>query len=326
MMKPRKKKNLRGINLNLIPVLSELLQCRNVTHAARRVNLTQSAVSSSLKRLREIFDDDLLVMHGRDMVLTEKAQKLLPALQNVLESVHNLMGDKEFDPATSERQFRIMTADYVSAMLITDLAPVLAEAAPKISLSVTTAIGATVSDMQIGFVDLLIAPEKMNSWEAFKLGLPDSEFQYEVYLKDHLVAIESASATTPGENASLDEYLARPHASFQLSPSQPASIEHDTLLRLGLLQNDRYLVPYFTLLPNLVCSMRNGVAVVPASLAAHYRKILPIRTFRPPIEFPPHNLALVWTKNRARDPALTWLRNTLLGAARRVAERVTDLM
>lgn len=312
------KRNLRSVNLNLLPVLAELLRCRNVTYAANRLCLTQSAVSSSLKRLRDLFDDELLVMRGREMVLTEKAVKLMPAVEHLIESAGDLVNVEKFNPSTSIHRFRIVTADYVSAIMIGELGRVLSDLAPGISLHVSQGTGTTAKEIQMGFVDLLIAPRDLIGSEIVNPDNVDSEFQCEVCLEDSLIAIESAKNPARSEPVTLDEYLRRPHATFNLYHSAPTSVEQETLTALGLQQNDKFIVPYFTLLPELVSSIQDAIAVIPASLARHYAKTIPIRTFTPPIDFPPHNLVMIWARHRERSPELTWLRNVIHQAARAV--------
>lgn len=312
------KRKLRHINLNLIPVLAELLYCKNVTHAASKLHLTQSAVSASLKRLREIFDDDLLVMRGREMVLTDKAAKLIPVLENLLNSVESVFNEQSFDPATSTRRFRIVTADYVSSLLIPDIGPGLCEAAPGVSLHLSQGTGETAREIQMGFVDMLIAPEYLNPCELFENNNRESDFRHEIFYRDRLVAIESSANPPRTTPISLEEYLRRPHCSFQLYHETHASVEQSTLADLNLVQNDKYIVPYFTLLPNLVASIKDSIAVIPASLAQTYVGQLPIRAFRPPIDFPEHNLILVWARSLDRDPAIGWLRELIRKAGRRL--------
>ncbi|MBV2205682.1 MAG: LysR family transcriptional regulator [Pseudomonas sp.] len=321
-MNPRQLRRLRSVNLNLIPVLAELLDCRNVTHAAARLHLTQSAVSASLKRLREIFDDELLVMSGREMVLTEKAMQLVPAIEQLLASIDTLVEEKRFDPATSVYRFRVVTADYVSAIFVGKIGKVLADVAPGISMHVSLGTGSTAKEIQMGQVDMLVAPERLVRNEIFNLDRPDSGFQWESCLQDCLVGIESAANPVRSEPISLEEYLSRPHVSFSLYHNMAASVEQDTLAELGLTQNDRFIVPYFTLLPSLVTSISDSISVVPASLACQYAKIFPIRTFRPPVDFPTHNLVMVWGCHRSNAPELVWLRELIRQAAQQV---ITDL-
>ncbi len=312
-------RNLRSVNLNLLPILEALLECKNVTRAAAKVNLTQSAVSASLKRLREMFHDDLLVMQGREMVLTEKAEMLIPVVRQALDAVSQIVNEQEFDAATTARRFSILTADYISAIIVAQLGGIIETQAPGISLSISQGKGETTREIQMGFFDLLIAPQSLQELSAFQLDNPNSDFQYQICLRDHLVAIESADNTGDSSNLSLEEYLARPHATFQLHPDHPSSIENDTLTKLGLSQNEKFIVPYFTLLPQFVCSMKDAVAVVPASLAHHYARFFPIRWFKPPIEFPEHNLVMIWARTRDREPDLCWLRNALMECASSVS-------
>ena len=70
-------------------------------------------------------------------------------------------------------------------------------------------------------------------------------------------------------------------------------------------------VPYFTLLPSLVATVKDAISVIPASFAQTYAKLMPIRMFRPPINLPEHNLIMVWARNQDKDPALCWLRETI---------------
>jgi LysR family nod box-dependent transcriptional activator len=318
LMSAASKRKLRHINLNLIPVLAELLYCKNVTHAASKLHLTQSAVSASLKRLREIFDDELLVMRGREMVLTDKAEKLIPVLEQLLNSVESVFNEQLFDPATSTRRFRIVTADYVSALLISDIGHSLVATAPGVSLHVSQGTGETAKEIQMGFVDMLIAPEYLNPPDPLENSHRESDFRHEIFFRDQLVAIESSANPPRNEPISLADYLKRPHCSFHLYHDTHESVEQATLADLNLVQNDKFIVPYFTLLPRLVTTVKDAIAVIPASLARTYAEQLPIRMFRPPIDFPEHNLIMVWARSLDRDPAICWLRDTIRLAGQHV--------
>lgn len=304
-------KNVRGVNLNLIPVLAELLRCRSVTHAASRLCLTQSAVSASLKRLREIFGDELLVMHGREMVLTEKASRLVPEIESVLLSISALVKEERFDPRTSAHRFRIVTADYISAVLLNAVSRRLSVEAPGISLHVSMGGNSVCKEIQMGVVDLLIAPESLVDEEFPTLNRTDSDFYCEVCMKDRLVAIESAHNPVRSEPITLEEYLSRPHASFSRSHSMSASVEHATLAEKGLAQNDQFIVPNFTMLPLLVTDMKNAISVVPESLAIQFSRLFPIRIFNPPVDFPPHNLVMIWGRSRENRPEHVWFREMI---------------
>ncbi len=98
---------LARIDLNLLVCLHVLLEECSVTHAARRLNLSQSAVSKSLTRLREQFDDPLFTRTAHGMAPTPRAQALLPLLDHLLREVEQLTAPAEFVPETSERHFKM---------------------------------------------------------------------------------------------------------------------------------------------------------------------------------------------------------------------------
>src|SRR5262245_16213581 len=110
--------NIERIDLNLLVYLDVLLRERNVTRAASYLNITQPAMSNGLRRLRELFDDPLLVRTSEGMTPTERALELQPVVRGVLASVEReVQPRKPFDPAESTRLFRIMASDYAESTL-----------------------------------------------------------------------------------------------------------------------------------------------------------------------------------------------------------------
>ena len=106
------------LDLNLLVALDHLLHLRSVSGAAARMNMTQSAMSNALLRLRDYFDDDLMVKIGRRMELTPRAETLKDAVRDVLVRVEwTIATTSEFDPAQSDRQFNILVSDYTLATL-----------------------------------------------------------------------------------------------------------------------------------------------------------------------------------------------------------------
>ena len=110
---------LSGLDLNLLLTLDLLLEIRNVTATAERVGVTQSAVSHRLSRLREFFDDPLLVAAGDDYVLSSKAEALRTPLRAALEELRTaLLPSREFDPAEAERTFVIGASDLAEVTML----------------------------------------------------------------------------------------------------------------------------------------------------------------------------------------------------------------
>ena len=303
----KKHIQVRNVNLNLFPILLKLLKHRNVTQAASELCLSQSAVSGSLKRLREIFDDELLVMQGRDLVLTEKAKILLPQLEQHHACAEALLGGSSFNPQSMKMRFRISTADWVSFLLIPMLSHRLRECAPQVSVQFVQGDRTDAKEMRQGVADLMIGPDRISDWAGLNLFNDDSDYVFEHCYQDHLIGIQSAAHPVPGIEQDQIIYLQHPHVTFNFGVRLHASVERDTLNELGLIQNDQFLVSEFGTLPYLVAST-GAVSVIPASLADQMTGILPLRTFQPPLEFSPIKLIMVWPKVRDSDEKLNWFR------------------
>ena len=129
--------HFQKLDLNLLVALDALIEERSVSRAADRLNLSQSAMSSALSRLREYFGDELLVPVGRRMEPTALALNLAPAIREILQRIRvTIQARPSFDPATAERRFRVMTSDYLVEVLLADVLRELADTAPGIQMQI----------------------------------------------------------------------------------------------------------------------------------------------------------------------------------------------
>ena len=117
-----KTMNIAKIDLNLLIYLDVLLREKNVTRSASQLNITQPAMSNGLKRLRNLFNDPILVRTSDGMVPTERARALAPVIRKILlELEEALQGEEEFNEKHSQRVFRIMASDYAASTLLPSL-------------------------------------------------------------------------------------------------------------------------------------------------------------------------------------------------------------
>lgn len=310
-----KSNQLRNVNLNLLPILYTLLKHRNVTIAAKELHLTQSTVSGSLKRLREVFGNELLVFNGRELLLTEKAKALLPQLEQFQMAGESLLGTLEFDPGEITGRFRIASADWLSFLLIPPLHERLNAGAPKASVQFVHGDQNSGEDMRQGMIDMVIAPERASDWSGLNLFNEDSDHQYESLFTDQMVGIESTRHAPSRAGFGRDAYLQHTHISFNLGSRVNASIERDTLAGTGLAQNDQFLIPEFTTIPYMVAAT-GCIAAIPLSLARPFQDMLPIRIFEPPVAFPPLKIIMAWTKASDRDASQCWFRQQVRESVR----------
>lgn len=148
------------LDLNLLVALDTLLEERSVSRAADRLNLSQSALSSSLSRLREYFGDHLLIPAGRRMEPTALGLSLESPVRDILQRVRAAIETRPtFDPATAQRRFRIITSDYLIEVLLADVVRELARIAPGIQLQILPSNEISFALFLRGDVDLVIAPD-----------------------------------------------------------------------------------------------------------------------------------------------------------------------
>src|SRR3978361_463301 len=125
-----------NLDLNLLRVLDVMLEERSVTRTGARLGLTQSAVSHALSRLRHMLNDELFVRGPGGMAPTPRALEMGPQVHAALNQLQAAVAPSDFDPATSERRFAVVTGAYASAILAPPLAGRLAEVAPHVELMI----------------------------------------------------------------------------------------------------------------------------------------------------------------------------------------------
>lgn len=147
---------LRGIDLNLLPVLRALLQTRSVHKAADALGMSQPAVSHALKRLRFLIRDPLLLRVGQSMRLTTRAEELHAIVNRACSTIEQILVEERFDPAVAERGFTIVAADYTSLLIARELLPILRQAAPGVHVDFIEARTDASELLRAGKIDLMV--------------------------------------------------------------------------------------------------------------------------------------------------------------------------
>ncbi|WP_374413512.1 LysR family transcriptional regulator [Novosphingobium colocasiae] len=294
-------RSLRAVNLNLLPILRELIRHRSVTLAAEHLNLTQSGVSEALRRLRAQFDDELLVKVGRKMVPTAVALALAPRLEDILGATEDLLKPARFDPADNEREIVIATGDTVSLALAQGLIDRLARHAPRTTVHFVTVDAVTRSDLDEGKIDFLIIPRRIVPNTVFdEEGLD----RFTVYWEDWVcIARKDHPRITGALTLELLDEL----------PSIACRLDNQSYLHGALPGRrgpDQIQVSQFTLLPMMVAGS-DAVAMVQRHVANWFAAFLPIALHELPIPFPQLEVCAFWSSFHRNDPIHAWLRAEL---------------
>ena len=303
-------RRLRTTNLNLLPILRAVLKHRNLTRAAEELNITQSGVSNSLKQLRAHFGDELLLRDGKGMRLTEKGKQLIEPLERALAEVSRVLANPPFDPASSNRHFRVATADYVIAITAPEMAASMGRDAPRITVQMLTARAKSLQELKDGEIDMVIGPRQVIDAVIFDDPELARDLSIEPLLREPFVCLGREDDEAFARGLTAEEYLARPHASFQLDLVTHASLEHAYLIEHQTPQFNRILTSDFTVLPFVVANS-DCIALTPRSLARLMASNLPLRIAPSPLPFPDLDMVMVWLRRRQAEAELGWLRGLL---------------
>jgi DNA-binding transcriptional LysR family regulator len=289
--------NFRNTNLNLLPVLRELLRHRNVTHAARALNLSQPATSEALARLRHLLHDDILIPSGRTFIPSALAARILPRLEVVLGELEALIMPSEFDPSLSHGAIKIAASDNNLYLFGGSLTRKVLDAAPNMNVEFSGLSTKIADELRTGELDLVVSPQLLE-------GLSNTPL-----FEDDLVCVLDADSA--GVKLSPQDFIERRVVIF----SSPGSVSHtlvETLLRqAGIVEYNAIRVPSFLLVPPMVESTRN-IAVMGRRLASRLSKTARICSLPPPVDFPKVRFIMSWSPAKEHDPGHIWLRELML--------------
>ncbi|MBB3219562.1 LysR family transcriptional regulator [Pseudoduganella umbonata] len=293
------------LDLNLLVALDALLSEKSITRAAGRLNLSQSATSGVLARLREYFKDELLVPVGRTLILTPLATSLCDPVRKVLLQIQATIDIRpEFDPQTASRAFRILASDYISTVLLGDLGQRFASDAPNITLDVLPTTSSPIDLLERAEVDLIVLPRKFIA----------ETHPVQVLFEETYTCIAWTGNTQVGETLTLDQYMALGHVSSRFGAAV-TSFEEWFLKISGYDRRIEVTTTNFTSIPHFVIGT-NRIATMHTRLARTLARYYPIRLLPPPLDIPALEMCMQWNHFLDRDPSHIWLRSVLADIAR----------
>lgn len=298
---------LDNFDLNLLLALNILLEEGSVTRAAQRMNLTQSAMSAALGRLRQALNDELLVPHGRKMLMTAHARALAPQVAETIQQLRTLVsGATGFDPATSLRRFEIAASDYITTVLIAPLLPRLREEAPGIQLNLSLPTPASQAELADGKLDFLLTPEQFLH----------ADHPRELLFEERHVVIGWDRNPVLRSDLTEEAYYACGHVAVRIAGA-PSFIErHMNDLRER--QRIAIVAPSFSQVPWLLPGTSH-LALMHERLARVFAPLLPLRIVPPPFELPAMREMIQFHGARAQDAGLQWLLGKFKAAAQEAA-------
>lgn len=295
--------DLRRLDLNLLVVLEAIHAEGNLTRAARRLNLSQPALSHALARLREALDDPLFLRQGNRMVPTARTQRLMGPLHTALGLItEGIQEGARFDAASAQQEFRLGMRDVFEATALPRLLQEFAVTAPGVRIaSVRAERRELETDLVDGRLDV-----------ALDVLLPlSSDIRREAVSHDRLVVVaRRGHPLLKRGRLTLEAYLGAGHLLVSSRRRGPG-FEDQELARLG---HERRIVlrsqHYFAACRVTACT--DYLLTMPAQYAALANAGLDNVLVELPVELPPLDVYLYWHDSRDKDPSNRWLRRQLV--------------
>ncbi|WP_034455645.1 LysR family transcriptional regulator [Buttiauxella noackiae] len=288
------------LDLNLLLTLEALLAEQNVTKAAARLHLSQPAVSAQLNRLRDMFDDPLLIPARRGMTPTAKALELIVPVRESLDKLrHTLLSHKDFYPEQANLTVTISCTDYTQAAIVMPLMLALRQQAPGVRIAARP-YNPLQFEQQLasGEVDIAIA-----SPDATKAHLRSCHLFDETY-----VLIGRHGHPALKENLTIEEFVELEHVIVSPSGGSFTTPIDDALATFGHKRNVVMSAATFMFVPQIV-SVSDLVALVPRRLLLAQPQQLAVTEL--PWLAEQFNVSLVWHERSHGHAGHLWVRELI---------------
>jgi DNA-binding transcriptional LysR family regulator len=300
------------IDVHLIRILYMLLSEKNVSRVALKLNQPQPSISASLRKLRELTGDPLLVRGARGMVPTQHGESLLRPAKRILDETERLFVQKvPFAAQEEARTFHIAAPDYLDTQFLPNIIAKVRRESPK-SRVVLHGISKDIDYIHLlsdGDIDLVIA-----NWDE-----PPAHLHLSKLFQDPIACSMRADCAyakrTGVDDMTIEDYLSLPHvAPSQMLPGYSGVIE-SYLEKHNMRRNVMVESAYFGQIPYML-TQSDLVLTTGRQFLKFYEKTLPLKTFTIPIKFPPMRFYQLWHDRVHQANEHKWLRNLVSAAAK----------
>jgi len=292
-----------ALDLNLLKVFGAVHHCRQVTAAARLLDMTPSAVSNALARLRGECGDKLFVRTQRGVVPTAYASRLWTSVSQGLAQFRAGLSPSEagFDPARSERRFSVNLADVGQMLMIGDILTRLGHEAPAVGIRTTDLpVAEAEQALARGDIDFAVGHIAIISKSLIRRRLVSESF----------VCVVGRENRRHAHKLTLEDYFAASHIRYTpaaVSLSRLNTVVDRVFHRAGRKQRIALEAAHSFGLSAIV-AQTDHILTVPSRLAAHYTRISPVVVHPLPIRYPQFDISLYWHERNHQDAAHRWFR------------------
>lgn len=279
--------NIRNLDLNLLVALNALLEEKHVSRAAERINLSQPATSRALARLRDMFQDPLLVKGKNGLTLTARAAALQAPLQNILREVSNIISPQAARPADMQGEIVIATRDYELAVILPSVISKITAQAPNLKLTIVQINGDDFTPLENHHVDFMLSGTEKSS----------STLHRHTILEDGFACLTAKNNKLAGKKLTLDNFLKMKHCLITTSNMGMGAVD-SLLAKKNLKRNVVLRMPHF-LAAATVIAHTDLIITLPRELAIKLAAEQNLKLHEPPFSIPKFPIYLYWhTRNQ----------------------------
>lgn len=303
--------NFNHLDLNLLIAFDALMAEKNVSKAAEKLFVGQSAMSHSLNRLRQTLDDPILVRTMTGMKPTARAEALIIPIRKALLDIELTVSNKpEFEPQTAQHQFTIAATDYNELILLPSLIKKVRELAPGVNILIRQTNEYLPEEaLENGSINLVLG---------FDVNMETpSRIHQQMLFDDVFVSIVRKDHPSINDTLSLEQYIALDHA--LISPlGEDSGIIDEWLEQNDLSRKVALIVPHFLSAP-LIIAHTDMALTLPYRVAEKFAQIAPIKLLPTPIKLPNYPLSMIWHPLYEKNPANQWLREQIAEVGQQIA-------
>lgn len=301
---------LGKFDLNLLKALGALLEERNVTRAAERLFVTQQAASGALQRLRQHFNDELLIQVGRRLELTALGSSLIvPVKQALLAAKVALDTQPSFDPQTAERHCRIAMSDYSLIVVLPRFLRRLSAEAPRMRCTVEPISKQSFHDLEMGHLDFCLSADEVHMWGTHR---PGKSIRAEPIFEDDFVCVVDPRIIDISQGMPLNLYQKLRHNSVAFGDGVATLVERawttlDTEIDVAVTASSFSALLFMLPGTPLIATVQRRMANI---LAPRLGLVM----VESPLAVPKLQENLMWHERTQSDPVHVYLRRTMEAA------------
>ena len=300
--------NIALVDLNLLIVFDAVMREKHVTKAAKRIGMTQPAVSNALNRLRHIAKDDLFIRSFDGVVPTARAIELAPPIRQAISLVENAFDPTTFNPKESVDEFNIAISNYTASIIFPILAEILEKEAPNINVR-SKQLGDVdlLRELEAANIDFIIAGQQLEETENF--------ISQHLYDEDFVCVLRKGHPLAKKKQISTKEFANAKHLMVATTGKAFGFVDY-LLEAKGLKRRVAMTVNQFLVAPSII-RHSDMILTVSRRVAKRFRldsvKVYPLPLFTNPLR-----LKLIWHKRSDSNPRNKWIRSKIVDICKNI--------